>query len=312
NKTIDFIGQCIYDFVDMFSILMYTTTYPEFISVSVEEKGKFILYPSMAISKEAIEQWKNENLSYNDTSIKSYPLSPYPDETNQYCKNCIDIKAVITKWLEKRHDFSIIAQEIQSRTKYSNLYKAYGKIVLYAAQLEAIAKLELELSEEEKEPCTQKCTIKQEVEECKKSKQKKRNTLINNIKYAYTINKYANIKIKDQLCLLLPPPDHDSSKKYVERKRQIKEQLELLPPDHDSLGIEKHLDLGTQVSGLRSDIIHSASKPRDELKVLNTLKIIEIGRISGYIEMIVLGYVLSKLEIDCHIISKYQDRFTYP
>lgn len=276
---------------DLFAILMYCPTYPESISISIEKKGNFTLYPSIGISKETIELWQEANLSYDLMPIKSSLLLSTSSEMNQY-QGHIDIKEVMTRWLEQESNFSIIAKGVQSRTKYINLHTAYSKIVLYAAQLEAISQLEMSLTEEQKILCESSNNTAKELEVCLK---KKRRKYFEKRKYSYPIKNYGNLKIKEQLYVLFTNVS----------KRLNPKNMSIDCPE------KRNHYLGKCIADIRNEIVHSTGKP-SELEILNVVEPIEVGRISKYLEMVILGYVLNKLEVHPQIISKYQDRFTYP
>ncbi len=65
--------------------------------------------------------------------------------------------------------------------------------------------------------------------------------------------------------------------------------------------------LGKSISDLRNEILH----PKREKTILQKLKIYDLYLISKYLQMTIIGYVLTTLGVEKNLIQKYQESFFY-
>lgn len=77
-------------------------------------------------------------------------------------------------------------------------------------------------------------------------------------------------------------------------------------------GIQKILskageaDIGTGIGELRNEIAH-VGKPKE---LLGSLSITDMIKISQYLQMTIIGYILTRLGVDRNLIDDYQIRLT--
>ncbi len=165
KATIDEIYDHIFNLCRLFSILIFQPVYPEYIKLKRNSKILSV-YPTLLLSEGTIDQSKRRLY---------YPNMPINNSK-------IDLKAVITKWLEDPKKYSTIVESIQYETGLRNPHSLHGELLLYASQFEEIS-------------------YNDEVE--KKDR------------YVDPVNKYATADVKDKLSLIFTAAGEDDLGKGI-------------------------------------------------------------------------------------------------
>tara|TARA_Y100000780_G_C13693695_1_gene420562 strand:+ start:6149 stop:7486 length:1338 start_codon:yes stop_codon:yes gene_type:complete len=126
SKTINDISLDVNKISSLFSIFMDRPTFPDEVKIysNAEAKSPVTLLSSIHLESRTVD------LAKSNQSHFFMPIN----------RNKIDLSIAISTWLELHESYRVLSTTFQYETNYRTLHSAYSDVVLFATNIEAVAK----------------------------------------------------------------------------------------------------------------------------------------------------------------------------